>query len=223
MEDISLCFGLNNVDSINKVFSPRNARSFLDYYSSFPSRRNKMLKDIRDSRFCPCIVIRYGGMNVSYNLRHILSFVGMGVRHVIALPVSTWYTGGMITRDGFTYRNVRFYGENLVHFYSGGMVVDDIESSRLNHNGMDASYAGMMFSLKLDGDDDETVYLDDDGFMDSGDAFWNSPCMPVPHKEGDIDEEIYIYYGLILGPGSADYEYYKNALAEMKKNGNHEG
>lgn len=118
-----------------------------------------------------------------------------------------------MTSDGLIQREIGWYGEELVHFYANDIEVDGVSCTR-SRGGMDTVYSSPMFTMKEDSSDYEQRNVDDSGYMDSNVANWNSPYIVNDFHRGEIDEEIWLKFGLILGAMDEDCEYYRALIAE---------
>lgn len=114
------------------------------------------------------------------------------------------------------YDNI-FDAENMCIFSTRDIEVDGIPSSARNHEGVSAVHKNLMFGAK------ETVYAGEvaherrDGYMYSYMAAWDSPYSPAPYKHGEIDEEIYLITGVVVGVNDHEERAYLLEIVDQIK------
>lgn len=101
-------------------------------------------------------------------------------------------------------------GEEVTRFSDDHFTVDGIDYDCLH----DTTTVQSMFMIKYDVGKFEEHHVREDGYMQSEMAKWSSPYSPLAYRHGDVDEEVWLRFGFVLGPDDYDYEYYKAILRE---------
>lgn len=109
-------------------------------------------------------------------------------------------------------------GEQVVEFSMVEVTVDGIRSSMYNADDRASHHSANMFSYKYTGG--TNVNETKDGYV-SGNPDWKSPYRPVTYRHGDIDDDIYLYTGHIIGKRDPDYRLFleeaRDAWARIRK------
>lgn len=121
----------------------------------------------------------------------------------------------METRSELTYQEANYFGEDVIYFHCNSMEVDGIYSEAMTDHFQNV-YKAPMFTMKEDFEPYEQSLETDEGFLRSTQVSWNGPYMPLSYKEGDVDEDIYVRFGLIMTPIDEDYEYYRGLIDQNK-------
>lgn len=99
-----------------------------------------------------------------------------------------------------------FYGSHdLVFFETNELTVDGIRSILCGPGYILTVTRNLMIGVKEDTYGDEDKHVRADGYMHSDYANWSSPSGPKSYASGDIDEEVFIYTGLVIGVNDPDY------------------
>lgn len=99
-------------------------------------------------------------------------------------------------------------GEDVLRFSDDRFVVDGIPYN-LN---CDTTTVQFMFMVKTDVGRFEERHIREDGYMDSIHAKWSSPYSPLDYRHGEVDEEVWLRFGLVLEPGGHDHKYYRSII-----------
>lgn len=114
-----------------------------------------------------------------------------------------------------------YYGySDMVFFGAREIVVDGIASTACDMNYRSTVTRNPIISPKEDYLPSEDRAQRRDGYMHSEHANWDSPYKPVLYVDGDIDDEVFVLTGLIVGKGSFDYPDARalaDKLKELKK------
>jgi hypothetical protein len=107
---------------------------------------------------------------------------------------------------------IQNFGEYQMVFSMQEITVDGIPSSRDNLNGERSMHIGPLFMVKQMPD---IADENEDGYLIEC-ADWDDPYRPLERKNGEIDEEIWIYCGLLMGTNDYEYEYYREVVEDKK-------
>jgi hypothetical protein len=110
-------------------------------------------------------------------------------------------------QDDFRTGEMTYLGESVIAFSARVAVVDGIESNYWNTVGDFSVHPGRMFDLKYEYHSGE-IYEGKDGFIidRDGNIPWDGEYQPVPLKYGEIDEDIFVKTGLIIGMDDPVYK-----------------
>lgn len=105
-------------------------------------------------------------------------------------------------------------GEEVVIFAMSHIVVDGIRSSLYNDDDRQSHHSSFMFGYKYTGGMNEDE--DREGFL-IGYPDWKCPYETYSYEYGEIDEDIYLYTGMIVGKNDPYYEGYLREALEIRQ------
>lgn len=121
---------------------------------------------------------------------------------------ATWH-GIMGLMSELIKRNYVSNGENLTKYHMNSIVVDGIRTASFDpHTEQSRVATQLMVALKPDAES-EHLNEDSEGYLDDTyyDVRWDGSIYdPVSYKDGDIDLDIWISDGIIVGFDSNNYD-----------------